>query len=167
VLALYDQLSGEYADQAARMPAGKWRDRFLFALSTSLRVLGLYRKVLSALTPVMLTRTGEGVFAESTTFSRRRVQSVFLEAVAGAADAPAGQLGESIARLLYLAHLSVILWWLLDGSPQHRATKSLVALVGRVLPSTMLTLRIPSIRRFVQSADLLARDALLDAGASS
>src|SRR6476661_5622262 len=39
ILALYDELSSEYAQQAARMPPGRWRDRFLFALKTSLDVL--------------------------------------------------------------------------------------------------------------------------------
>src|SRR5580765_582860 len=29
VIALYDELSSEYARQAAAMPPGKWRDRFV------------------------------------------------------------------------------------------------------------------------------------------
>jgi AcrR family transcriptional regulator len=36
VIALYDELSSKYAQQAAGMPPGRWRDRFLFALKTSL-----------------------------------------------------------------------------------------------------------------------------------
>src|SRR5215210_620354 len=39
VLALYDELSSEYARQAGEMPPGRWRDRFIFALKTSLHVL--------------------------------------------------------------------------------------------------------------------------------
>src|SRR6187549_2402359 len=39
VIALYDELSTEYARQAAMMPSGRWRDRFIFALKTSLDVL--------------------------------------------------------------------------------------------------------------------------------
>src|SRR4051812_48157433 len=30
ILALYDELSAEYARRAAAMPAGRWRDRFVF-----------------------------------------------------------------------------------------------------------------------------------------
>src|SRR5919106_553817 len=37
VIALYDELSSEYSSRAASMPPGRWRDRFLFALTTSLR----------------------------------------------------------------------------------------------------------------------------------
>src|SRR6266508_5090870 len=36
VLALYDELSAGFAARAAEMPAGRWRDRYLFALRTSL-----------------------------------------------------------------------------------------------------------------------------------
>src|SRR5436190_17808378 len=39
VLTLYDELSAEYAARAAEMVPGRWRDRFLYALSTSLEVL--------------------------------------------------------------------------------------------------------------------------------
>ncbi len=51
ILALYDDLSAEYARRAAGSPAGKWRDRFVFALTTSLRVLEPHRVALQALTP--------------------------------------------------------------------------------------------------------------------
>src|SRR6266850_3592697 len=38
ITALHDELSADYARQAADMPPGKWRDRFVFALKTSLHV---------------------------------------------------------------------------------------------------------------------------------
>ena len=162
VLALYDRLSAEFADRATPLPPGKWRDRFLQALTTSLRVLAPHRNVLSALTAVMVARGDEGVFAKTTAFSRRRVQAVFVDAVSGATDPPASTLVEPLARLLYLAHLGVILWWLLDRSPGQRATKALLSVIAQVLPSAAMTLRLPPIRRFVQSADVLVREALFD-----
>src|SRR6187401_425041 len=54
VLALYDELSSDYARKAAAMPQGKWRDRFLFALNTSLDVLRPHRTALRALIPVLV-----------------------------------------------------------------------------------------------------------------
>jgi AcrR family transcriptional regulator len=161
VLAMYDELSADYAVRAAELPAGKWRDRFVYALETSLASLAAHRNTLKALIPVMLAATDEGVFGRSTEFSRHRVQKVFQEAVTGAADAPSKALGEPLARLLYLVHLGVILWWLLDKSAEQRATKALVVLLRQVLPSATLTLRLPPIRGFVQSADKLFREALL------
>jgi AcrR family transcriptional regulator len=164
VLALYDDLSDSFAREAADLPPGKWRDRFATALETSLRVLGPHRVTLRALAPVMVGDIEEGVFAQSTAFSRQRVQAVFQSAVLDATDAPPSRLAEAVGSLLYLLHLAVILWWLLDKSPAQRATHGLVRLLRQVLPPAALTLRLPLVRRFVQSAEQLLRDALLDIG---
>jgi AcrR family transcriptional regulator len=162
VLALYDELSDTFAHEATALPRGRWRDRFIYALGLSLSVLGPHRVTLRALAPMMVGDAEEGVFARSTALSRHRVQAVFESAVVGSTDAPTRTLAEAIGRLLYLLHLAVILWWLLDKSPGQRATHALVALFRQVLPSAALTLRLPPVRRFVQSADALFREALLD-----
>jgi AcrR family transcriptional regulator len=166
VLALYDELSDVYAREAAAMPRGKWRDRFAFALQASLRVLGPHRQTLRALAPAMLGEGEEGLFAATTAFSRTRVQGAFRDAVVGASDAPAVPLAQALARLLYLLHLAVILWWLLDRSAGQRATAGLVALLRRVLPAAALTLRLPLVRGFVLSADELLGQALLGPASS-
>jgi len=162
VLALYDELSDAFAKEAAGMPVGKWRDRFLYALETSLRALGPHRVTLRALAPVMVGDADEGVFAQSTAFSRTRVQAIFRTAVIDAHDAPSQKLAEALGRLLYLMHLGVILWWLLDKSPGQRATQGLLSLWRRMLPSATLALRLPVVRGAVQTADMLFGEALLD-----
>ena len=162
VLALYDELSDAFAKEAAGMPVGKWRDRFLYALETSLRALGPHRVTLRALAPVMVGDADEGVFAQSTAFSRTRVQAIFRTAVIDANDAPSQKLAEALGRLLYLMHLGVILWWLLDKSPGQRATQGLLSLWRRMLPSATMALRLPVVRGAVQSADMLFGEALLD-----
>jgi AcrR family transcriptional regulator len=160
VIALYDELSAEYARRAADMPRGRWRDRFIFALKTSLEVLEPHQMALRALTPVLVGDPDEGIFSASTTFSRLRVQRVFEEAVTAASDAPKQPLAEALGRLLYLIHLAVLLWWLLDKSANQRATASLVSLTRQLLPSAALALRVPPVRRFVISVDELIREAL-------
>jgi AcrR family transcriptional regulator len=165
VLAFYDELSGEYAARAGQMKPGRWRDRFVFALRTCLEVLGPHRKTLSSLAPVLVADSEEGLFAARTAFSRKRVEQVFQDAVSGAIDAPAAKLAEPLGRLLYMLHLSVILWWLLDKSPKQWATHSLVTLLERILPSFGVALMLPKVRGFVQSADVLVREALFDDGA--
>ena len=160
VLALYDELSDAFTKRADLSP-GKWRDRFVYALELSLRVLGPHRVTLRALAPVMVGDVEEGVFATRTAFSRARVQSVFQQAVVGAADAPAKPLDEALGRLLYLLHLGVILVWLLDRSSHQRATKSLIALFRQVLPLATLALRLRPVRGFVVSADSIVAEGLL------
>lgn len=160
VIALYDELSLEYARRAAEIPMGRWRDRFVFALETSLHVLKPHEMALRALTPIMVSHPEEGIFSSRTAFSRLRVQQVFERAVTGATDAPKPHMGEALGRLLYLVHLAVLLWWLLDKSSSQRATEALVSLTRRLLPSVALALRVPMVRTFVTSFDGLVREAL-------
>ena len=167
VIALYDELSTDYARQAADIPAGKWRDRFLFALTTSLDVLKPHKMALRALTPVLVGDPEEGIFAASTSFSRLRVQRVFEAAVTGASDAPKKPLAEALGRLLYLVHLSVLLWWLLDKTSNQRATAALVTLTRQLLPSAALALLVPPVRTFVISVDELIREALFGSPAAA
>jgi AcrR family transcriptional regulator len=167
IIALYDELSQDFAREAAGMKSGKWRDRFLFALEASLRVLKPHRTTLRALIPILIGDPDDGVFAESTAFSRRRVQQVFEDAVAGSADAPKAPLAGALGRLLYLVHLAVLLWWLLDKTPKQRATEALVALTEQLLPSAALALRLPPIRRFVVAMDELIREGLFGSPAAA
>jgi AcrR family transcriptional regulator len=160
IIALYDELSADYARQAANMHRGRWRDRFIFALNTSLHVLEPHRVALRALIPVLIGDPDDGVFAASPAFSRLRVQRVFEEAVVGSTDAPKPSLAEALGRLLYLVHLAVLLWWLLDKSSKQRATVALVSLIRQLLPSAALTLRVAPVRRFVIAVDELIREAL-------
>jgi len=160
IIALYEELSGEFA-RAARMPPGRWRARFVFALQTSLDVLEPHRVALRALIPVLVGDPRDGVFSDGSAFSRQRVQRVFEQAVVGSIDAPKPALAEGLGRLLYLVHLAVLLWWLLDKTPKQRATKALVGLMQQLLPSAAFTLRLPSIRRFVISMDELVGEALI------
>lgn len=160
VMALYDELSADYAGRTMQLPSGKWRDRFIVALNTSLTVLKPHQVALRALTPVLVGDPEEGIFSPGTAFSRLRVQEVFERAVMGSSDAPKGPLAAALGRLLYLVHLAVLLWWLLDKSANQRATGALVALMRELLPSAALALRVPPVRRFVLSVDALVRDAL-------
>ena len=162
VLALYDELSADYAARAAQLPPGRWHARFLYALTTSLDVLRPHRDTLAALVPVLVGDAGEGLFAPGTAFSRLRVQGVFVQAVVGATDAPRGPLAPALGRLLYLAHLAILLWWLVEKSPSQRATGALVALLGRALPLAARSLRVPGVPGLLVAADALVREALLD-----
>jgi AcrR family transcriptional regulator len=166
VIALYDELSSEFARQVAEMPSGRWRDRFVFAVKASLHVLKPHRVALRALTPVLVGDPEEGIFSAATAFSRLRVQRVFELAVTLSDDAPKQRLAAALGRLLYLVHLAVLLWWLLDKSANQRATNALISLTEQLLPSAALALRVLAVRRFVISVDELVRDALFSDAAA-
>lgn len=161
LLAFYDDLSETFARQAAEIPPGKWRDRCLYVLDLSLGVLRPHRTALQALAPTLVSDAEDGVFAHSTAGSRLRVQTAFQRAVLDAVDAPKPELAAALGRMLYLLHLGLILWWLLDRSPKQRATDALVALFRQILPTAARALHLRSFKTFVRSADTLFVDALL------
>jgi AcrR family transcriptional regulator len=161
LLALYDELSADQDRQAAAMPPGKWRDRFVFSLESSLEILRPHRQTLSALIPVLLGHPADGLFSATSAFSRERVQRIFQTAVVGASDAPREEIAAALGRLLYLVHLAVILWWLLDKSPQQRATRALVRLLMQTLPPATLALRLPKVGAFILAGDRLFQEALI------
>lgn len=161
VLALYDELSSEYAERTVEILTGRWRDRFVFAVKTSLEILEPHRVALRALTPMLVGDPEQGIFSSGTAFSRIRVQRVFERVVTDASDAPKQPLAEALGRLLYLVHLAVLLWWLLDKSPRQRATNTLMALTQQILPAASLAIRASPVRNFVLSFDRLVRDALV------
>jgi AcrR family transcriptional regulator len=161
VLALYDRLSQEQETRAATMPRGRWRERFLFTLETSLSVLRPHRETMAALIPVLVSNAPDGLFSSTTAFSRARVQRSYQDAVVGASDAPRAEVAAALGRLLYLAHLAVVLWWLLDKSPQQRATRALVKLMAGALPPAALTLRLPKVGAFILAGDRLFQEALI------
>jgi AcrR family transcriptional regulator len=167
LIALYDELSQDFARQTANMRHGRWRDRFLFALRASVRVLQPHRTTLRALIPILVGDPDDGVFAASTVFSRVRVQQVFEDAITRSADAPRPPLAEALGRLLYLVHLVVLLWWLLDKTPRQRATQALLGLTEQVLPSAALALRLAPVQRFVLEMDELIREGLFGSPAAA
>jgi AcrR family transcriptional regulator len=162
LLAFYDELSVEQLARAATLPApAHWRDRFICALEASLDVLRPHRRTLAALMPALVSASDDGLFGAATAACRERVMGVFQDAVVGAKDAPRGALAPALGRLLYLAHLAIILWWLLDRSPGQRATSALVALIRQILPAVSLAVRLPHVGRFVTAGDRLFSEALL------
>ena len=134
----------------------------MFALRASLGGLTPHREILKALVPVLVGDPDEGLFAPGTAFSRVRVQGVFNDAVSRAVDAPRPELAASLGRLLYLLHLAVLLWWLLDKSPGQRATSELVGLIERSMPRAALAIRLPMVSSMVRAGDALFRRALFD-----
>jgi AcrR family transcriptional regulator len=161
VVALYDDLSAQCVARADEMPSGSWRDRFSFTLDLSLRVLRPHRQALASLIPVLVSNGEDGLFSATAAISRERVLGLFRTAVEGAKDAPRGEVAAALGRLLYLAHLAVLLWWLLDRSASQRATSGLVALIRRALPALSWGLKLKGVREVVLSGDRLFQDAMI------
>lgn len=161
VLELYARLSRDFAAGVA-LPEAGWAARGLHALRASLTTLTPHRDALRALTGVLVADPDSGLFSKATAFSRERVMGVFVDAVSGASDAPSAALASALGRLLYLLHLGVILWWLLDRSPAQRATAGLIALLGAWRTPATAALWLPGMGAALRQLDALVVDGLLE-----
>jgi AcrR family transcriptional regulator len=110
---------------------------------------------------VLVSNAPDGLFSSTTAFSRERIVRTFQNAVVDASDAPRAEVAAALGRLLYLVHLAVILWWLLDKSPQQRATRALIKLLAQALPAASVTLRLPKVGAFILAGDQLFQEALV------
>ena len=153
VLALYQELSGDYARRVEAGPDGMWFDRFRFALETSLEVLGPHRQALIALVPSLVSAGEQGILSEQTAWSREIVEGAFVDAVARSEDVSDLEFAQTLGRVLYFAHLAVILFWLLDKSSGQRATGRLLEGLSNASSLISLGLVVPTVRRGVQEIE--------------
>ena len=133
VLALYDELSTDFAARAQAQPSGGWAERVVWVADLSLETLEPYRAVLAAVLPALLVDREAGLLSRSAWSSRDRVRQCFVLAVAEADDGPAD--AEVLGGLAYLAHLGLILWWVLDRSEGQEATQKLLELTSSWAPT--------------------------------
>ena len=160
MLDLYDRLSAELVEKTSHDPSASWRDRFLVTLQASLDVLAPHRAELTLQMPEMIGTGEQSLFAQETSFSRKRVEDLFIRAITEAKDAPEPKTAASMGRLLYLMHLGIILWWLLDRSSSQRATTELIRTLHRGRALAKLVPHLPYAKAMIASADALCREGL-------
>ena len=160
VLRLYTELSVSYAARVGTSPQS-WSDGVSEAVQESLAVLAPHRPLLQSLMGILVSPADGGVFSEDTRAARARVMQAFERAVTQATDAPSTAIQRPLARLCYLGHLGVILFWLLDRSEQQKATERLVEGIRRHLGRVRWMLRLPGAQRLLGSLDEVVWSGLL------
>lgn len=111
-LALYEQLADALGDRAADLPAGSVASRFAALVRWKLELLAPHRDVLVALAGAAIDpSTRVGVLGSGAQRVRAKVAGLFDLAVRGATDAPDDEAASRLARLLYAAHLALVLLW--------------------------------------------------------
>ncbi|MEM6931225.1 MAG: TetR/AcrR family transcriptional regulator, partial [Myxococcota bacterium] len=143
VLALYAQLADAFTARLDETPTGTWAARADAALDASFEVLKPHRDTLGALLGAMLSRRGDGIYVPWAA-NQARVRQGFVDAVAGARDAPRN--AESLGDTLYLVHLGALLFWLLDRSEDQSATDELRAFLSRTTPLLGMALSLPLVK---------------------
>ncbi len=161
VLALYARLTGTFRERIEQLPPGPWSDRAMAAMRASLDVLGPHRDTLGVLLGAMFHRRGDGIYVPWAA-NQAAVRDEFVRAVEQSENAPAGavELGEA----LYLAHLGVLLFWLLDRSEAQQATDRLVAWAEGLVPWAGMVLTAPFVQQPARALVQIIRDGIYGAG---
>jgi len=148
-LALYMRLAEESEEWARDgLVGGTVAERFEAAMLAKLDQVSPHRGPLAALlTRALDPDSGLSALGEGTAAVREKMGGVFLEVVQGASD----PLGEKQARelgiVLYALHLSIILYWFHDKTPDARATRELVGSAREMLRYLRPVLRLPPMTR--------------------
>lgn len=133
-LGLYQRLALDLEEWATEMPEGTLCQRFGALMRAKLVLLTPHRAALTVLAVKALDPSGRaGVLSPSAEVTRSRVLGVFALAVSGASDAPPKERTAVVTRLLYGAHLALILLWVNDASPSQSATMEALSLVESML----------------------------------
>lgn len=146
VLALYERLAAESADEVKTLPKATIAKRYSESLNGCLDHLTPHRGALGSLFAVGLTAGSEmAVLGDRASGVRTNMWSTYKEVVAGATDAPREKQVEQITTLLYASHLLVILYWLQDRSENQQRTRDLIQFVADTLKRTRPTFGLPGV----------------------
>lgn len=132
-LSLYEQLADALATRAADLPAGTMAERFTTLLRWKLELLEPHRPVLVAVASAAIDPTARaGVLGVAAQRVRAKVAGLFDLVARGASDAPPGDGSMRIGRLLYAAHLALVLVWV-QLPPGHALPLEAIAANGPAL----------------------------------
>jgi AcrR family transcriptional regulator len=146
VLGLYQNLCMELEDYANTLPPGSLPDRFHVMVTKQLALMVPYREALSALFGTAFDpRSKAGVFSEDTADIRRRARKAYLGIIQSAKDSPKESQRENLATLFYGIHLAMVLFWLIDKSPQTRRSYLFLTFVRDMLKMVQPLLWLPPI----------------------
>jgi AcrR family transcriptional regulator len=159
VIELYEELSKEFERRAVKLPEGTWLLRFAAAVRISIAVLAPHREALRGMISSLVVPPGHPLFIPGDQPSRKRVQAKFVEVVTGSTTPPPN--AERLGRALYLAHLGLVLGWMLDRSPRQRATAEALGLFDQWAPIAGPWLDFGAAAGFLDTLSRLAEKAVL------
>ncbi|HVK02958.1 MAG TPA: TetR/AcrR family transcriptional regulator [Armatimonadaceae bacterium] len=148
VLALYERLAAELEEEVAALPSASLAERWARAERAELARLEPHRESLAALFGAGLSvDSPTQVLGPGTRELRTRVRGVYGRLLTGASDAPRGKAVEHLTTLLYASHLSLVLFWLQDRTPDQKATGELIAFGRDMLARLRPVLGLPFVAR--------------------
>jgi hypothetical protein len=125
----------------------------------SIDVLRPHREALRGMISSLVVPPGHPLFIPGNQPSHERVRSKFVEAVTRSAAPPPN--AERLGRALYLAHLGLVLGFLLDRSPGQKATFEALDVLERFAPFAGVWLDFGAVAGLTDVASRLLEQAVL------
>jgi pyoverdine/dityrosine biosynthesis protein Dit1/AcrR family transcriptional regulator len=156
ILALYARLAADFETCVPDFPEASLAERFRAAMLAKLTIVAPYREALAALLATLLDPRHElGALNEQTEIIRSRVMTVFSAVALGATDRPKMEIGQ-LTRSLYAAHLTLMLLWTQDRSPESLATRAALDIVCNLLSMSGKLLWLPNVKATLEKLDQLS-----------
>ena len=161
---LYEDLSKQFENKTDTLSNRVWILRVMEVLELSLSTLKPYRKLLFVLIPILIGDPKRNVFSHTYRFSRQRIEKGFLKAIEDSSNKPKGNAVKELARIFYVIHLGILLFWLLDKSSKQFVTKQMMKIFSSLLAIVSLSLKFSKSRKLISRIHLLVTKGLYDEG---
>jgi pyoverdine/dityrosine biosynthesis protein Dit1/AcrR family transcriptional regulator len=149
-LAQYARLAEILESRISEIPEGTLAERFRSAVEIKLELLKPHRKTLRALFARALDPEHRiGVLGPGSAVIRSRVSGLFASLARASSNAPSARDVRRWTRLLYGAHLALILLWMVDGSDQQKTTNKAIEAAESLIKKGRSVLLRPFIGAFL------------------
>jgi AcrR family transcriptional regulator len=153
VQEFYRRIQVAHRDRSAEALAGggTLTERLLAVERAGIEVMAPYHGFGSAFVGTAIV-PGATVspFSEESSGARELSMQIYRDVVAGAAPAVPAKLAPVLPDLLWLAHLSVTLYWVIDTSPGQERTTQLIERSVSMLGSAIRVARLPGASSLVK-----------------
>ncbi len=148
VLSLYERLAADTLAGIDQLAPGTLADRFGGLMRQRLPQMVPYRDVLGALFGAAMNPAARtGILGDSASQTRADTRQAFLRLVNGSGDAPKAAQAEALVTLLVSLHFGIILFWLVDHSPDQQKTFELLDYCCNSLAMLRKTMILPPVAR--------------------
>ena len=148
ILALYERLTIELREEVSTLPPETLAQRFSATVRACLARLALHRATMGALFGAGIAPDSPvAVLGDQVAGVRTRVWQIFLTVIEGAKDAPREKQARDLATVFYAVHLTLVLFWIQDRSPQQQRTEELLKFSEETLGRMRPLLNLPPVTK--------------------
>lgn len=137
VSSLYRELFDSFESEFATAPAGGFAHRFEWAVRRKVQLLTPFRATLAtAMGAALRPDTPISILGAESSDIRQRHCAVFQKMIEQSTDASMVENPENLAVLLYVAYMSIILFWFYDPTDGGKSTDDLAQFLAQLLALT-------------------------------